>query len=168
MTLQPLPGWRAAGHFAADPPPTDWREALAARLGRRPRRLGLWAELALYGARHALDAAGLAAMPAGAALRVMSLSGSESATHATVQQCRTDLPMPFGFLQSQPSQMIAALGQYLDWQGDGNFMLSRDPVPAWQLAQREAGPAGLLFGRVEEHEFHLATEWWWLVPSLGG
>lgn len=34
--------------------PADWRERLVARLGQRPRRLGTWTELALYGALECL------------------------------------------------------------------------------------------------------------------
>lgn len=38
------------------PVPSDWRDQLVLRLEQRPRRLGTWAELALYGALQCLDA----------------------------------------------------------------------------------------------------------------
>lgn len=156
--------WRTVAHFAAWPPPAGWQAALAARLGQRPRRIGLWAELALYGARQCLDAAHLAGLPAGARLRVASLGGPLSATHACIEQCRGGLPMPFTFLQSQPSQMLAALGQHLAWQGDARLVVSADRHAVMTLAQREAGPAGLLFGWVEEG-VQAGTEWRWMLPA---
>ena len=45
-----MTAWHTLAHHGAPPPP-DWRERLAVRLGKRPRRLGAWAELAVYGAR---------------------------------------------------------------------------------------------------------------------
>ncbi len=60
-----LAGHRA--HVAIDPLPADWRDQLAARLGARPRRLGAWTELAMFGALRCLDAAGETALPAGRA-----------------------------------------------------------------------------------------------------
>lgn len=156
--------WRTVAHFVAAPPPADWRDWLATRLRQRPRRLGAWAELALYGARQCLDAAGEATLPPQALLCVASLSGSVSATRATVEQCRDGLPMPFSFLQSQPSQMLAALCQHLAWQGDARFVVSRDPQAVLRLAQIESGSAGLLLGWVEEGAAAARTEWWRLVP----
>lgn len=158
--------WRVAACSVADAPPPLWREDLGRLLGARPRRLGTWAELGLYGARTCLDAAGLSVLPPQAMVCVASLSGSESATHATAAQCRSGLPLPFGFLQSQSSQLLAALGQWLQWEGEGGFLAHRDPARAWRLAQREALQAqasGLLLGQVEESGTHLATHWWWLV-----
>lgn len=161
--------WCTVAHFGAEPPEPQWRDALAMRLGQRPRRLGAWAELALYGARQCLDAAGETTLPADAALRVASLYGPQSATRTASEQCRSGLPMPFGFLQSQPSQMLAALSQHLGWQGDARFFASRDAQAVLTQAQNEAGtPAGLLLGWVEEANEPLGrvmrTEWWRLVP----
>ena len=72
--------WHTTAHFIAHPPPVDWRDDLARRIGRRPRRVGLWTELAMYGARCCLDAAGEAALPAGARIRVASQRGAWGAT----------------------------------------------------------------------------------------
>ncbi len=149
--------WRTLAHVVVDPLPADWREQLARRLGQRPRRIGAWAELALYGARLCLDAAGESTLPARAQLRVASLSGPLAATRVIAEQARSSLPMPFAFMQSQPSQMLAALSQQLAWQGDARFMLCRDKDAVLRLARLECGPAGVLIGWVEEDR---RTEWW--------
>jgi hypothetical protein len=157
-----MTAWHTLAHVAIDPLPTDWREQLATRLGARPRRIGAWAELALYGARLCLDAAGEKTLPADACLRVASISGPATATRAIAEQSRNGLPMPFSFMQSQPSQLLAALSQQLAWQGDARFTLSRDRQAVLQLAQLECSAAGLLIGWVEED---LRTEWWRLVTD---
>lgn len=148
-------------HTVIDPLPPDWREQLAQRLGTRPRRIGAWAELALHGARLCLDAAGEDVLPAGALLRVASLSGPMAATRAIAEQAGAGLPMPFTFMQSQPSQMLAALSLQLGWQGDACFTVCRDAQATLALAQLDSGPAGLLIGWVEEDR---RTEWWRLAP----
>lgn len=156
------PGWRTLAHVCIDPLPADWRDELATMLGSRPRRIGAWAELALYGASLCLRAAGEPQLPAGALLRVASLGGPMEATRAIAQQARSGLPMPFSFMQSQPSQMLAALSQHLRWQGDARLAMSRDRALTLQLAQLESGPQGLLIGWVEADT---CTEWWRLVPA---
>ncbi|RYY52962.1 MAG: hypothetical protein EOO24_64695, partial [Comamonadaceae bacterium] len=82
---------KLAAHIVLAPPPADWRDALAARLGQRPRRIGVWAELALHGARQCLDAAGEPALQPDARVRVMSFSGARSATHASMDAFRAGL-----------------------------------------------------------------------------
>jgi hypothetical protein len=155
-----MTAWRTFAHAVVDPLPDGWRDDLARRLGSRPRRIGPWAELALYGARLCLEQAGEATLPAGAALRVASLSGPMDATRTIAEQARSTLPLPFSFMQSQPSQMLAALAQSLGWQGDARFVMSRDVTTTIELAQLEAGPQGLLIGWVEEGR---RTEWWRMV-----
>lgn len=154
--------WHTRAHVVLDPLPPDWRARLAQRLGERPRRVGAWAELALYGALSCLDAAHEEALPAGALLRVGSLSGPLMAARAATQQAMSGLPMPFTFMQSQPSQMLAALSRHLAWQGDARYIVSRDRDALQQLALQESGAAGLLFGWVEEDR---STEWWRFVPQ---
>jgi len=156
-----FPGWRLAAHVDLPVLPADWRDALALRLGERPRRLGAWAELALYGARRCLDEAGEAALPPAARLRVLSLSGAQAAMRAGIAQVRGGaLPMPFQFMQSQPALMLAALGRALGWRGDASFVLGRDPQALLRLALCGAAPEGLLFGRIEEDGPQLRTAWW--------
>ncbi|KQV83113.1 hypothetical protein [Rhizobacter sp. Root1221] len=162
------PGWTVHAHVHLAPPPAGWRDDLARRLGQRPRRLGTWAELALHGARQCLDAAGETTLPADALLRVASHRGTDSATRTAVGQCAGGLPMPFTFLQSQPSQMLAALSQHLGWRGDARFVVAQDPAAVLHLAQLEAGPAGLLLGWVDEGEADgtgQRSEWWRLIPG---
>ena len=154
--------WRIRAHVRLDPLPPDWRDRLAQRLGERPRRIGAWAELALYGALLCLDEAHEAALPAAALLRVASLSGPMAAARAATQQAKSGLPMPFTFMQSQASQMLAALSRHLAWQGDARFIVSRDRNQVQELALHESGAAGLLIGWVEEDR---CTEWWRFVPG---
>lgn len=152
--------WTLVAHVVLDPPPADWRDQLARRLGTRPRRIGGWAELALHGARLCLDAAQEAHLPPGALLRVVGVHGPMGATRVVADQAQQGLPLPFSFMQSQPSQMLAALSQHLGWQGDARYVLSRDPQASLQLVQLESsegGAAGLLIGTVDEDR---RTEWW--------
>lgn len=148
-----------AAHVVLDPPPADWRELLAHRLGTRPRRIGGWAELALLGARLCLDAAQEERLPQGALLRVVGTHGPMAATRLAAEQARHGLPLPFSFMQSQPSQMLAAVSQHLQWRGDARYVLGRDLHATLQLAQLEctSPAAGLLIGTVEEDR---CTTWW--------
>ncbi|MGJ3700632.1 hypothetical protein [Variovorax sp. AFSI2.2] len=159
--------WRTVAYFSADPLPADWRDQLAHRLGRRPRRVGLWTELAMYGARCCLDAAGEDALPTGARLRVSSMRGAWGATHAGLAQLDAGALMPFTFMQGQPALMLAEVGRCLDWQGDAGFALCRDPQQLLQLSRIGAGSAGLLLGVVEEERNGEMprSEWWRLVPA---
>ena len=162
-----MTGWHTLAHHDAAVPP-DWRERLIARLAQRPRRIGAWAELALYGARMCLDDAGEETLPAGALLCVASLRGPVEATRAAMaERTGRGAPMPFTFLQSQPSQMLAALCQHLPWGGDARFVLSRDPQSLLRLAQLECGAAGLLLGFVDEGAAP-RSEWWRMVPRDSG
>ncbi len=156
--------WQTVAHHA-EPPPPDWHARLCTRLGQRPRRLGAWAELAIYGARRCLDEAREETLPSDALLLVASLRGPVTATRAAIEQVgHGGMPMPFTFLQSQPGQMLAGLCRHLHWHGDARFVLSRDAQALLNLAQREAGPAGLLLGWVDEGT-SLRSEWWRMVPT---
>lgn len=161
-----LPGWRLAAQVTIDPPPVGWRDALAIRLGARPRRIGLWAELALHGAWQCLDAAGETALPGDARLRVISLGGPRDATRACLAQLRGGMPLPFDFMQSQPALMLAALAEGLGWQGDASYLAGRDLPRVVDLASRGAGPGGLLIGQVEEGPGSPRCAWWRWVPAL--
>ena len=142
--------WRITGRqFAA--PPADWRAQLATRLGQRPRRLGEWVELALWGARQCLDQADEQNLPAGAMLSLSTLNGPDIALRSALDQAREGAPMPITFLNSQPAQALPALAQYLGWQGNGRCMTTREPGLALRLACLEAGSKGLLAGWVDEN-----------------
>jgi hypothetical protein len=161
LSAQSFPGWRFAAQFDAHPLPDDWRDALARRLGQRPRRIGVWAELALHGALQCLDAAGEDRLPPAARLRLVSLSGAQSATRAAIGQLRGDmLPLPFDFMQSQPALALAALGQALGWRGDASFLTARDLGAVARAGLHGAAADGLLLGNVEQDGAVLRTAWW--------
>lgn len=155
--------WRITARTSAVAP-ADWRERLVAHLGQRPRRLGLFTELALYGALETMAETGEKDLPEDTLVRVCSLRGAVSAVIQVLEQARSELPMPFSFLQSQPSQTLAALSSALRWQGDGSFVLSRDPLALVTLAARQAGQRGLLLGWVEEEE-PARSQWLRLIPD---
>jgi hypothetical protein len=136
--------------FHSDPPPQNWRAHLAQRLGARPRRLGLWAELALYGALGCLDVAAEKTLPATANILVASRYGPIEPVRATWQQMQDGLPMPLSFLQTQPSQMLAALATSLNWHGDACFTHACNPADVMRLAAARGGAAGTLLGWVDE------------------
>jgi hypothetical protein len=145
-----MKAWRITGRFFASPPPAEWRNHLATRLGHRPRRIGEWVELALFGARQCLDAAREENLPADALLSLSSLHGPDIALRTALQQARDGLPMPITFLNSQPSQALPALAKYLGWQGNGRVLTTRDPCTALLLASCEARAGGMLLGWVDE------------------
>lgn len=159
--------WRIAGRYFASPPPADWRTHLATRLGHRPRRIGEWVELALWGARLCLDHAGEGDLPEGALLSLSSLHGPDIALRTALQQARDGVPMPIAFLSSQPSQALPALAKYLGWQGNGRCLTTRDPRLALRLACLEAGAEGMLLGWVDE-DAPGKSIWLRLLPTVSG
>ena len=144
-----MKAWHITGR-QFDAPPADWRAQLAVRLGERPRRLGAWVELALWGARQCLDQAGETQLPASALLSLSTLKGPDIALRNALAQAAESVPMPITFLNSQPAQALPALAQYLGWKGNGRCMTTREPGLALQLACLEAGSDGLLAGWVDE------------------
>lgn len=160
--------WKITGRtppgLAADySPPENWRELLVVRLGYRPRRIGILAELALYGALDCLDAAQENELPRDVLLRVCSLRGPVTAISQALEQNREDLPQPFSFLQSQSSQILPALAGALNWQGDACVVMARNPMNSVLLASQQAGPSGMLLGWVEE-ENPCRSYWIRLAP----
>lgn len=154
--------WEVLGRNPHPAPPADWRERLAVRLGQRPRRLGLHAQLALFGALEALADAGETSLPQATLLRVGSARGPVSAVAAVLEQARAGLPMPFAFLQAQPSQMLAALSAALQWQGDASFVATADPLELVLMAAHHARRRGMLLGWVDESP--AKSEWLRLAP----
>jgi hypothetical protein len=154
--------WQLTGRNPHALAPGDWRERLAARLGHRPRRLGVHAELAAFGALEALAASGESSLPDATLLRVCSARGPASAVATVLEQAREGLPLPFAFLQAQPSQMLAALAGALRWQGDASFVVTADPLDLVTMAARQAGRRGLLLGWVDEAP--ALSEWLRFIP----
>lgn len=155
-----------AGRFQAAPPHEHWRGELAQRLGSRPRRIGLWSELALYGALACLDDAHEYQLPHDASILVASRHGPVEATRAVLDQGREDLPMPLTFLQTQPSQMLAVLAAHLRWRGDACFINACNLLEVLSLAAVRSGEAGLLLGWVDEIGGG-RTSWLRLRPASG-
>ncbi len=139
-----------SGRCMATPPPADWREQLARMLGAKPRRIGTWAELGLYGALRCMADAGEMSLPQDAQIWLGSRRGTYAATAAVLDQLRDDLPMPLAFLQTQPSQLLALLAAQLDWQGHACFVAGSEPQAVMQLAGAQAGAGGVLLGWVDE------------------
>jgi hypothetical protein len=133
-------------------PVADWREQLATRLGGRPRRIGRWAELGLYGALECLAEGGEDTLAAHAALVLSSRHGPAFAMREALAQAREGLPLPLTFLQIQPSQLLATLSAHLSWCGDARFITQPDPLAVLDLALAMAGSHadGLLLGWVSE------------------
>ena len=139
-----------SGRCIAAPPPADWREQLAQMLGARPRRIGTWAELGLFGALHCMADAGEKTLPPDAQIWLGSLRGTYAATGVVLEQLREDLPMPLAFLQTQPSQLLAMLAAQMAWKGHACFVAGSEPHALMRLAGAQAGAGGLLLGWLDE------------------
>lgn len=155
--------WKITGRTLSATPPENWRDQLAARLGQRPRRIGMLAELALYGALDCLDGANETTLAWNDVLRVCSFGGSMAAISQVLKQNLEDLPMPFSFLQSQTSQILPTLAAALNWQGDASVILARNAMDIALLSCHQAGRNGMLLGWVEEAE-PCQSYWLRLVP----
>jgi hypothetical protein len=152
------------GRCIATPPAADWREQLARMLGAKPRRIGTWAELGLYGALRCMADAGEEALPQDAQIWLGSRRGTYAATGIVLDQLREDLPMPLAFLQTQPSQLLALLAAQLDWKGHACFVAGSEPRALMRLASAQAGDGGVLLGWVDETDGG-TSNWLRLCPS---
>jgi hypothetical protein len=155
------------GRCIVAPPPADWRDQLAQRLGAKPRRIGTWAELGLYGALRCMADAGETTLPQDAQIWLGSRRGTYAATAAVLEQLRDDLPMPLAFLQTQPSQMLALLAAQLEWKGHACFVAGGDPQGLLRLAAAESHQGGILLGWVDDMDGG-STNWLRLRPSVAG
>ncbi|MDQ8022989.1 MAG: hypothetical protein REI94_14215 [Moraxellaceae bacterium] len=154
--------WRVLAQHSALP--DDWREQLVQRLGERPRRVGLFAELSLFGATACLAQVGLKALPPQSLLRLASRSSCATATASALAQMADGAPQPFTFLQSQPGQSLAALSRCLRWQGDAAFLVDDALAMPASLACHEAEGRGLLLGWVNDLPVP-ESRWYWLRQS---
>jgi len=141
-----------AGRCNAAPPPADWRNQLTQMLGARPRRIGAWAELGLYGALCCMADAGEKTLPPEAQIWLGSRRGTYAATATVLDQLREDLPMPLAFLQTQPSQLLALMAAQLDWKGHACFVAGAEPEALLRLAATQSGKDGLLLGWLDDVE----------------
>jgi hypothetical protein len=151
------------GRCNAAPPPADWREQLTRKLGAKPRRIGTWAELGLYGALHCMADAGEKTLPPDAQIWLGSRRGTYAATATVLGQLRDDLPMPLAFLQTQPSQLLATLAARVDCMGHACFVAGADPRALLCLAAAQAGKSGVLLGWLDEMAGG-TTNWLRLMP----
>ncbi len=157
MSIKGTTYYRVCARYAQAPAP-DWREQLAARLGTRPRRLGPWAELGLYGALQCMDSK---ARPADQfALLVCSQFGPASLLQEALGQVREGLPLPHTFLQIQPNQLLATLSTQLGWRGDARCVAHPQPLTVLAAALAMVQPSGLdvLVGWVDTHPVN--TSYW--------
>jgi len=146
------------GRCIAAPPPPDWREKLAEMMGAKPRRIGIWAELGVYGALRCMADAGEAVLPQNALLILASRRGTYAATDIVIEQMRDDLPMPLAFLQTQPSQLLALLAAQMSWKGYASFVAAPELRALLSLVAAQAGDDGVLIGWVDEMNGG-ATNW---------
>lgn len=146
------------GRCIAAPPPPDWREQLALMLGAKPRRIGTWAELGLYGALRCMEDAGETTLPPDALLILTSRRGTYAATDLVMDQLRNDLPMPLTFLQVMPGQLLALVAAQMHWQGNACFFADAQPQALLRLAAAQAGKGGILLGCVDEMDGG-STQW---------
>jgi hypothetical protein len=138
------------GRCIAAPPPDDWREQLAQMLGAKPRRIGTWAELGMYGALRCLADAGEKTLAQDAQVWLGSRRGTYAATATVLDQLREDLPMPLAFLQTQPSQLLALLAAQISWNGQACFVAGAESLALLRLAGAQTGAGGVLLGWVDE------------------
>lgn len=138
------------GRCFASPPPPDWREQLARMLGAKPRRIGVWAELGMYGALRCMADAGEAKLPQDAQIWLSSRRGTYAATAVVLEQLQEGLPMPLSFLQTQPSQLLALLAARIEWSGNASFVADSELPALLRLAAAQAGKGGVLIGWVDE------------------
>ena len=152
-----------SGRCIAAPPPADWREQLAQTLGAKPRRIGIWAELGLYGALRCMADAGEKILLQDAQIWLVCRRGTYAATDIVLEQLREGLPMPMAFLQTQPSQLLALLAAQTDWKGHACFVAGAEPEAILRLAAAQAGKGGVLLGWLDEMDGG-KSEWIRLLP----
>ena len=145
-----MTSFTVSGRCIAAPPPADWREQLAQWLGAKPRRIGTWAELGLYGALRCMADAGEKTLPPDALLLLTSRRGTYAATSAALVQMHDGLPLPLTFLQTQPSQLLALLAAQMDWTGHACFLAGAQPQDLLRLAAVQVGEGGVLLGCLDE------------------
>lgn len=141
----------------------SWRADLIAMLGGKPRRLSTWCELGLLGALSCVKTAQPSFLPSAVPIRVYTESGTISATRRALEQNKEHTPMPFTFMQTQPSQLFNALGGALAWNGDGATLSSQNLQQYETFALQEVQQSVLL-AWVEE-EPHPISSWIWLEKT---
>ncbi|TCS36336.1 hypothetical protein EDC30_107153 [Paucimonas lemoignei] len=143
----------------------DWSVQLVTLLGSRPRRLSRWCELGLFGGLSCISKTGQLHLPNDVPIRVYSEYATIHSTHKAIEQASQHLPMPFTFMQTQPSQLFNALGTALGWQGDGYTVAGITRKQSETALLRNLKRSALL-GWVDE-EPELISRWIWLEETDG-
>lgn len=141
----------------------NWRAELIAILGGKPRRLSTWCELGLLGALSCINTAQPSSLPSTVPIRVYTESGTISATRRALEQNKEHTPMPFTFMQTQPSQLFNALGGALAWNGDGATLSSQN-LQQYETFALQGVQQSVLLAWVEE-EPHPISSWIWLEKT---
>lgn len=150
------------------PLPSDWPTQLVSLLGSKPRRLSRWCELGLFGAlsciREASAKQGSDQLSDQLKIRVYTEYSTILASRQAIGQSQEHLPMPFTFMQTQPGQLLNALGAAIGWHGDGLTMAGRNRQETEiELLQTLHGSA--LLGWVDEVP-EAISRWIWLESGL--
>lgn len=138
--------WRIESRSSDELYSEDWRARLVTLLGYRPRRVSLFAESLMYGALDCLSR--IDETPH--FIRINSLNGAQQASLKAAAMCRTELPMPFTFLQSQMSQALVALVAALEWQGDASILMTEHFVDFIHMALLQSEQQSMLLGHADE------------------
>lgn len=141
----------------------DWRTELISMMGGKPRRLSTWCELGLFGALSCIRTTTQASLPSVVPIRVYTESGTITTTWRAIEQNQEHMPMPFTFMQTQPSQLFNALGEVLSWNGDGATFSAKNLQEYENFALREIQQSSVL-AWVEE-EPHQKSLWIWLEKT---
>jgi hypothetical protein len=138
----------------------NWSTQLVSLLGSKPRRLSRWCELGLFGGLSCISKTGQLHLPNDVPVRVYSEYATIHATHMALEQASEHLPMPFTFMQTQPSQLLNALGTALGWHGDGSTLagIARQQT---EIALLQSIRQSALLAWVDE-EPELISRWIWL------
>jgi hypothetical protein len=133
--------------------------ALAVRLGKKPRRMGLYTRLALCGA---IDcAARVSALAPESALVIATTypNWPELGPLITAFNTRAEPPLPFDFLAAQVNGACLAVANHLRLRGPA-LLVSTDPVALEPLTQVLLADAPAVFiGEVDMGDAEWVSDW---------
>ena len=155
IDCSPFADWRILGQTHTDchsDAHTEWKTELSQRIGYKPRRISQLAQMALLGVLQCLEKANQPALPHDCAIRIITSYGTAKTTQTALTDLKNQEPvLPFAFLQTQVSQILAAISQTLHWQGEGLvFTAANEPLLVQQLIAT-ANSSLLLIGWLDEN-----------------
>jgi hypothetical protein len=146
-----------------DPASTALGELLTRQLGERPRRLGVFAQLALAGALECRERvrALAAEIPSDTAMLLTSEFAvwMELAPRLASFNVNDQAPTPYEFLAVQGNSACLAVAQRLGIAGEVLLLASDDESRDMVVATLASDSPGLLLGRVEIGECEWISEW---------